>query len=191
MVNRVHTPWGTTKTGTRAGFTPRPRFKSLHAACAGAQQAKDARSTTPLQASLFSAQPSATALGLLRPVEGTTVAAAVVASTAIEIATTRVAAAITVRRRTAEITALAGRPWPVFRDIEPQITPADFTTVKLFDGLRGVLFCCEPDECEPPGAAGLAVLWNVNVNDLADFSEELTQLLVGRGKVEVPYEYLA
>jgi hypothetical protein len=63
--------------------------------------------------------------------------------------------------------------------------------VKLFDGLRGVLFCCEPDECEPPGAAGLAVLWNVNVNDLADFSEELTQLLVGRGKVEVPYEYLA
>ncbi|MGB5415567.1 MAG: hypothetical protein WBN01_13060, partial [Polyangiales bacterium] len=94
-------------------------------------------------------------------------------------------------RRAAEITALAGRPWPVFRDIEPQITPSDFATVKLFDGLRGVLFCCEPDECEPPGAAGLAVLWNVNVNDLADFSEELTQLLVGRGKVEVPYEYLA
>jgi len=28
MVNRVHTPWGTTKTGTRAGFTPRPRFLS-------------------------------------------------------------------------------------------------------------------------------------------------------------------
>jgi len=46
--------------------------------------------------------------------------------------------------------------------------------VKLFDGLRGVLFRCEPDECEPPGAAGFAVLWNVNVNDLTDFSEELT-----------------
>jgi hypothetical protein len=63
--------------------------------------------------------------------------------------------------------------------------------VKLFDGLRGVLFRCEPDECKAPGAAGFAVLWNVNINDLADFSEELTQLLVGRGKVEVPYEYLA
>jgi hypothetical protein len=30
----------------------------------------------------------------------------------------------------------------------------------------------------------------VNVNDLADFTEQLAQLLVGRGKVEVPYEYL-
>jgi hypothetical protein len=30
----------------------------------------------------------------------------------------------------------------------------------------------------------------VNVNHLADLSEELTKLLVGRGKVEVPYEYL-
>jgi hypothetical protein len=63
--------------------------------------------------------------------------------------------------------------------------------VKLFDGLLGVLFRCKSDECEPPRAARFAVLWNVNVNDLTDFSEELTQLLVGRGKVEVPYEYLA
>ena len=63
--------------------------------------------------------------------------------------------------------------------------------MKLFDGLRGVLFRCEPDEREPPGAAGFPVLWNVNINDLADFSEELAQLFVGRGKVEVPYEYLA
>jgi len=31
----------------------------------------------------------------------------------------------------------------------------------------------------------------VNVNYLADLSEELTQLFIGRGKVEVPYEYLA
>jgi hypothetical protein len=63
--------------------------------------------------------------------------------------------------------------------------------VKLLDGLLRVFICCEPDECESPRAAGLAVLWNVNVNDLSDLSEELTQLLVGRGKVEVPYEYLA
>ncbi|MDH3653523.1 MAG: hypothetical protein OEN21_04595 [Myxococcales bacterium] len=63
--------------------------------------------------------------------------------------------------------------------------------MKLLDGFRGVLFRCESNKCEPPGAAGFAVLWNVNVNDLTDLSEELTQLLVGRGKVEVPYEYLA
>jgi hypothetical protein len=30
----------------------------------------------------------------------------------------------------------------------------------------------------------------VNVNDLTDLAEELTKLLVGRGEVEVPYEYL-
>jgi hypothetical protein len=30
----------------------------------------------------------------------------------------------------------------------------------------------------------------VNVNDLTDFSEELTKLLVRRAEVEVPYEYL-
>jgi hypothetical protein len=156
---------------------------------------QEAPRRSALKASLFSAQPSATALGLLRPVERATIAAAaataVVASTAIEVGTARVAATETVGRRAAEITALARRPWPVFRDIEAQITSTDFATVKLFDGLFGVLLCCEPDECEPPGAAGLAVLGNVNVNDLADFSEELTQLLVGRGKVEVPYEYLA
>jgi len=149
---------------------------------------------TRLQASFLAAQSSATAFGLLWPVERATVAAAatVVTSTAIEIATARVAAAtVTVGWRASEITSLTRRPWAVFSDIEPQITTADFATVKLFDGFRGVLFCCEPDECEPPGAAGFAVLWNVNVNDLTDFSEELTQLLVGRGKVEVPYEYLA
>lgn len=151
---------------------------------------------TRLQASFLAAQSSATAFGLLWPVERATVAAAaaatVVTSTAIEIATARVAAAtVTVGWRASEITSLTRRPWAVFSDIEPQITTPDFATVKLLDGLCGVLFCCEPDECEPPGAAGFAVLWNVNVNDLADFSEELTQLLVGRGKVEVPYEYLA
>ena len=140
-------------------------------------------------------RPSATALGLLRPFVRATVAAAataVVASTTIEIATAWVAAAaVTIGRRAAEITALTRGPWPVLRDVEPQITTTDFTTVKLLDGLLGVLFRCESDECEPPRAARFAVLWNVNVNDLADFSEELTQLLVGRGKVEIPYEYLA
>jgi hypothetical protein len=62
--------------------------------------------------------------------------------------------------------------------------------VELLDGLSGVLFSREPDECEAPGAPALTVLWNVNVNDLADLSKELTQLLVCRREVEVPYEYL-
>ena len=62
--------------------------------------------------------------------------------------------------------------------------------MELLDRLGGMLVGCKADECETPRAAGFAVLWNVNINDLADFPEELTQLLVGRGKVEVPYEYL-
>jgi hypothetical protein len=54
-----------------------------------------------------------------------------------------------------------------------------------------VLFGSEADECETSRAARFAVLWNVNVNYLADFSEQIAQILVGRRKVEVPYEYLA
>jgi len=63
--------------------------------------------------------------------------------------------------------------------------------MELLDCLSCVLFSRKPNECETPGAAGFSVLWNVNINYLADLSEELTQLLVGRCKVEVPYEYLA
>ncbi|HET6418492.1 MAG TPA: hypothetical protein VFG22_19500 [Polyangiales bacterium] len=63
--------------------------------------------------------------------------------------------------------------------------------MELLDRLGGMLFSSKADECKTPRAAGFAVLWNVNVNYLADLSKEITQLLVGRGKVEVPYEYLA
>jgi hypothetical protein len=56
--------------------------------------------------------------------------------------------------------------------------------------LLGVVFFGEPNECEASGAPRLAVLWNVNINDLTELAEELTKLLVGGGKVEVPYEYL-
>jgi len=62
--------------------------------------------------------------------------------------------------------------------------------VHLLDRLGGVLFCSEPNEREASRASTLAVLGNVNVNDLTDLAEELTKLLVGRGEVEVPYEYL-
>ena len=63
--------------------------------------------------------------------------------------------------------------------------------MELLNRLGGMLLSSKADECETPRAAGFAVLWNVNVNYLADLSKEITQLLVGRGKVEVPYEYLA
>ena len=53
-----------------------------------------------------------------------------------------------------------------------------------------MVFFGEPNECEASGAPRLAVLWNVNINDLTELAEELTKLLVGGGKVEVPYEYL-
>ena len=62
--------------------------------------------------------------------------------------------------------------------------------MELLNGLLGVLFGAEPDECKASGAACLAVLGNVNINYLADLAKELTKLLVCRGKVEVPYEYL-
>jgi hypothetical protein len=62
--------------------------------------------------------------------------------------------------------------------------------VQLLDRLGGVLFSCEPNEFEASWASTLAVLGNVNVNDLTDLTEELTKLLVRRGEVEVPYEYL-
>jgi len=62
--------------------------------------------------------------------------------------------------------------------------------VELLDRLRGVLFSCEPNECEASGTSTFTVLWNVNVNDLTDLSEELTKLLICGGEVEVPYEYL-
>jgi len=150
------------------------------------------------EAALFSAKTAATALGFLRSIERASVAAAVVTTTsvvtaaAIEVAATGFATAIeTVRWRTAEITLLAGRAGPILRDIEADLASTDFTSVELLDRLGRMLFSSEAHECETPRAAGFAVLWNVNVNYLADLSKEITQLLVGRGKVEVPYEYLA
>ena len=62
--------------------------------------------------------------------------------------------------------------------------------MELLNGLLGLLFTGEPDECEASGAARLAVLWNVDIYDLANLAKDLTELFVRRGKVEVPYEYL-
>ena len=95
-----------------------------------------------------------------------------------------------VRRRPAEVSALPGRARAVFRDIEAQSAPPDLASVELLDCLLGVFLGAKADERKTPGTAGFAVFWNMNVHHLANFTEELTKLLVRRGKVEVPYEYL-
>jgi hypothetical protein len=141
-------------------------------------------SAASLEASLLAAQAPATALGLLRPVKRATVAAAVVAASAI---TPTVVGAV---RWWPEIALLAWGPGAVFSDIEAQFAASDFVPVEFLYRLGGVLFSCEPNEREAPGASAFTVLWNVNVNDLTDFSEELTKLLIAGGEVEVPYEYL-
>ena len=62
--------------------------------------------------------------------------------------------------------------------------------MELLNCLLGVLFGGEPNERKASGAARFAVLGDVDIHDLADFAKELAKLLVRRGKVEVPYEYL-
>jgi hypothetical protein len=145
-----------------------------------------------LQAPLLTAQPSATAFGLLRSIKRTTIAAtAVVAPTAVVVAPAAlVGSGESIWRWSSKIAALARRPRAIFGDIQAQFAPTDFAPVEFLDRLSRVLFSCKSDECEAPGASTFAVLWNVNVNYLADLSEELTKLFVGRAKVEVPYEYL-
>ncbi len=144
-----------------------------------------------LEASLLAAQSATAAFGLLRPLERTTVAAAAAATVAASsVAATVVVAGEAVGGRAAEIALLARGPGPVFCDIEAQIAATDLASMELLDSLRGMLFSSKPNECEASGASTLAVLGNVNVNDLTDFTEELTKLLVRGGEVEVPYEYL-
>jgi hypothetical protein len=145
-----------------------------------------------LEASLLTAQAPATPLRLLRPFErasvATTTASAVVATTAI--ATTIVVAREAIGWRTAEIARPTCGPGAVFSDVEPQFTATDLATVELLDRLCGVLLSSEPNEGKASGASAFAILGNVNINDLTDLTEELTKLLVRRGEVEVPYEYL-
>jgi len=143
-----------------------------------------------LEASLLATQSATAAFGLLRPVERTTVAAAATAAVAATVAATVVVAGEAVGRRATEIALLARGPGAVFCDIEAQFAATDLASVELLDSLGGMLFSSEPNECEASGASTLAVLGNVNVNDLTDLAKELTKLLVRRGEVEVPYEYL-
>jgi len=62
--------------------------------------------------------------------------------------------------------------------------------VELFDRLGRMFFGSEADECKAAGTARFPIFGDVNINHLADFTKELPKLLIGRGKVEVPDEYL-
>jgi hypothetical protein len=161
-----------------------------------------------LQASLLRAQPSATALrpgGLVEPPAAPTtlvvsvvavVLVTVIGAAIIVIATSLIAAAglsawITLGRTPPEIPPRTRSSGPVFGDVEPQGASAHFASVQLLDSLRRVLLGREPNEREAPRAARFPVLWNVDVNDLTNLSEQSAKLLVRRAKAEVPYEYLA
>lgn len=63
--------------------------------------------------------------------------------------------------------------------------------MELLDGFGRMLFRREANECEAPGASAFTILWNVNINDLTNLSEERAKLFVRRAEIEVPYEYLA
>ena len=89
-----------------------------------------------------------------------------------------------------EVSALPGLARAILCDVEAKRASSDLAAVKLLDGLLCMLLVGEPNERKASGAARFAVLGNVNIDDFANFSEQLTELLVRRGKVEVPYEYL-
>ncbi len=78
----------------------------------------------------------------------------------------------------------------VLRDVEPQGSTCDLAAMELLYGLLRVLFSGEANEGKAPRAPGFAVFWNVDIDDLTDFTEQLAKLRVRRGEVEVPYEYL-
>jgi hypothetical protein len=100
-----------------------------------------------------------------------------------------VLAAVVLLRWTEVAAGLVGTAEIAITARSARITSA--TLMELLNRLLRVLFSVEPNEREASGPSRLAVLGNVNVNDLADLSENLTELFVRRGKVEVPYEYLA
>ena len=79
----------------------------------------------------------------------------------------------------------------ILRDVETQCAAGDFASVDLLHRLCRVFLCCESNERETPRPPSFAIFGNVNVDDFTDFPEELSQLLVGRAVIEVPYEYLA
>ena len=153
------------------------------------------------EAALLATQAASTSLRTLRLVEGAAPAAAailvVVVVAPVVVVPSEVARAELVPRRRltvgsrCEIPALPRRARAILCDVESERASSDLSAVELLDGLLCMLLDGEPNEREASGAARFAVLGNVNIDDFANFSEQLTELLVRRGKVEVPYEYLA
>ena len=67
---------------------------------------------------------------------------------------------------------------------------ADLAAVHLLDGFRGLLFICKTNESKAAWAPGVAVGWDVNFHHLADLGEQLAELPIRHGEVEITYEYL-
>lgn len=63
--------------------------------------------------------------------------------------------------------------------------------MELFDRLLCMCLVRKANEGKAAGAASLAVFRNVDVDDFPNLTEQLTELLVRRGEIEVSYEYLA
>jgi hypothetical protein len=146
-----------------------------------------------LEASLLPANPSTASLwslGLV-PRLGAVAAPLVVVVLAVELSWAVLVLRRHVVRRSAEVAPLASRSRSVLGDVEPQRTAGNLSSVELLNCLLRVRFVSETNEREAAGSAALAVFRDVNVDDLANLAEQLTELLVRRGKVEVSYEYLA
>ena len=89
-----------------------------------------------------------------------------------------------------EVPAWTRRPRAILGDVEPKGSSRHFTAVHLLDGFGGLLFICEANEGKAAWAPGLAVGWDVNVHDFANFGEQLSELSIGDREVEITYEYL-
>lgn len=83
-----------------------------------------------------------------------------------------------------------GVPRPILRDVDTKRPSGYFLAVHLLDGFCSLLFRRKTDKGEAAGASGDTIGWQMNVDDFADFGEELAKLLIGRAEVEVAYEYL-
>jgi len=81
-------------------------------------------------------------------------------------------------------------PGPILGDVEPKSAPGDLTAVHLLDGFRGLLFICKTNESKAAWAPGVAVGRDVNFHDFADLGEQLAELPIRHGEVEITYAYL-
>lgn len=93
-------------------------------------------------------------------------------------------------RRWCEVAPWAGGTGSILGYVQANRSSGNLAPVEVLDCLRRLIFLRETHERKAPGAAGFPIFGDVNVHDLADFTEELPQLCIRGGEVEVPDEYL-